>query len=596
MRITSMIIHNLMESAIEQYQKGELQNSERLFKNILAIQPNDINALNFLGVISFQCQNYDSAIEYIQKVTEIAPNDPLNFFAYNIMGESFLKKGQLDDAINNYQKALELNPSSAEVYHSLGNAFRDKQNYTKALACYQKVTEIDPNNSLVYNNLAVVLKDIGRVNEAEKCLRHAIEKDPTCPVYYGNLLFLRNFNSQYDAQSIFYEHLQFAKRFIQPQSSLMSPYTNTRIINRRLKIGYVSPDFKFHSVAFFIEPVLNMHHRERFEIFCYSDFPFPDQVTRRIQQYTTHWRNIVGMPDEDLYDLIRKDEIDILVDLAGHASSIRMIFFARKPAPIQVSWIGYPATTGLSTMDYKLVDIYTDPPGMTERFYTEKLLRLPGSFLCYLPPSDSPEVDSLPSMKTGYVTFGSFNAFAKLSPEVLTLWITILKAVPKSHLLIKTKSFSDKEVCDHIIGFFNHEGIDSERIELINWVPSTREHLEKYNKIDIGLDSFPYNGTTTTCEAMWMGVPVITLAGKTHASRVGVSLLSNIGLPKLIAKSYDEYREIAVNLAIDTERLQKLHKKLRLMMKNSPLTNAKQFTLNLETCYREMWETWCNSV
>jgi protein O-GlcNAc transferase len=592
-----MDIDNLIELAIEHYHKGDLQNSERLFKEILVMHPDDIDALNYLGVISFQSENYDKAIEYIQKALKIAPNDPLNFFALNVIGNSFLKRGETDNAIINYQKALEINPDSAEVYFSLGNIFREKQDFNNAIACYQKVIEIDPTNSLVYNNLAVALKEIGKINEAEHCLRQAIEKAPSCQVYYSNLLFLRNFNSQYDAQSIFYEHLQFAKRFKQPQSSVIVRHANRRIINRRLKIGYVSPDFKFHSVAFFIEPVLSMHDREHFEIFCYSDFPFPDQVTRRIQRNTDQWRNIVGISDEELYDLIRRDEIDILVDLAGHAGSIRMLFFARKPAPIQVSWIGYPATTGLSTIDYKLVDKYTDPPGMTEQFYTEKLMRLPESFLCYLPPSDSPEIiDSPPSLRTGHVTFGSFNAFAKLSPEVLTVWIKILKAVPNANLIMKGKSFSDRTVREEIIDFFNHKEIDNKRIELIHWLPSTREHLEQYNKIDIALDSFPYNGTTTTCEAMWMGVPVITLAGTTHASRVGVSLLSNVGLPEVIAKTYDEYRDIAVNLAADTERLQLLHKKIRLNMMNSPLTDAKQFTLNLEKCYQTMWETWCKSV
>ncbi|MCG7851794.1 MAG: tetratricopeptide repeat protein, partial [Methanosarcinaceae archaeon] len=458
-----------------------------------------------------------------------------------------------------------------------------------------KVTDIDPQNSLVYNNLAVVLKDIGKLNEAENCLRQAIEKDPSCHVYYTNLLFLRNYNPQHDAKSIFYEHLQFAKRYAEPLSTSIIPHLNRRIITRRLRIGYVSPDFKFHSVAFFIEPILTEHNRESFEIFCYSDWPSPDQVTRRIQEHVEHWRDIIGMPDKDVHDLIRKDEIDILVDLAGHASNIRMLLFARKPAPIQVSWIGYPATTGLPTVDYKIVDNYTDPLGMTEQFYTEKLLRMPHSFLCYLPERDSPEVSPLPALSARNITFGSFNAFAKLSPDVFTLWTSILQATPNSRLIIKTQNLSDSMLRDQVIDKFRKKGIDQNRIELLSWALSTREHLKTYDKVDIGLDTLPYNGTTTTCEAMWMGVPVVTLAGNTHVSRVGVSLLSNIGLQEFIAHTNKEYVDIAVNLSNDLERLQSLRKRLRDIMKESSLCDVKRFTLNLEMCYRQMWEKWCKS-
>ncbi len=588
-----MDINKISELAATYFEKGDLQQSEHLFKEILSFQPDNSIVLHYLGVIRYQLQDFDRAIEYLTKALGIESTDPLNFFSHNIMGDCFHKQGKTDEAIMHYQRALEINPASAEVCYSLGNIFRDKQCFDDAIFYYRKAIEIEPGNSLVYNNLAILLKDTGALNAAEDCLRKAIEKDPSCFVYYSNLLFLRNCNSKYDAQGILNEHLQFGEIFAEPLSSSIVRQGSRHVKNNRLRIGYVSPDFKFHSVAFFIEPILAEHNREHFEIFCYSDWPFPDKVTKRIQEHVRQWRNIAGMADKDVYNLIRKDEIDILVDLAGHASSIRILLFARKPAPVQVSWIGYPATTGLSTMDYKIVDNYTDPQGMTDQYYTEKLIRMPESFLCYLPDKDSPAVGDLPALLSGRITFGSFNNLAKVSPEVIETWTKILKSIPGCCLIMKAKSLSDRSTRDYVMGLFTQRGIESERIELLSWKQSVRGHLDIYNRIDIGLDTFPYNGTTTTCEAIWMGVPVIALAGNTHASRVGVSLLSNAGIPELIAKTYEEYIEIAINLAADIERLKALRGNLRSMMANSSLTDAKRFVVNLENSYRTMWEDWC---
>jgi predicted O-linked N-acetylglucosamine transferase (SPINDLY family) len=246
-------------------------------------------------------------------------------------------------------------------------------------------------------------------------------------------------------------------------------------------------------------------------------------------------------------------------------------------------------------MDYKIVDSYTDPPGLTDRFYTEKLIRVPGCYLCYLPDRESPEVGPLPAISTGHITFGSFNNFTKVTPDMMGLWSDIVKAIPGSRLVMKAKSLSDKSTCGYVIDMFKQKGIPAERIELLGWEPSSKGHLETYNRIDIALDTFPYHGTTTTCEALWMGIPVITLAGTTHASRVGVSLLSNVGLPELVATTPEEYVVKAVDLARDLEKLQTLRKCLRVMMAHSPLTDAKKFTENLEQCYRKVWKRWCLS-
>jgi predicted O-linked N-acetylglucosamine transferase (SPINDLY family) len=284
------------------------------------------------------------------------------------------------------------------------------------------------------------------------------------------------------------------------------------------------------------------------------------------------------------------------VDLAGHTGYNRMLLFARRPAPVQVSWLGYPNTTGLSTIGYRIVDDYTDPPGLTDPFCTEKLIRMPESFLCYRPDKDSPAAGELPASKSGRVTFGSFNVLPKVSGKTFALWAALLRAIPESCLIMKTRSFSDRTACNVALEMFASYGISPERIELVSYKPSFKEHLEMYNQIDVALDTFPYNGTTTTFEAIWMGIPVITLAGDTHASRVGVSILSNIGLPELIARSQDEYVAIALNLVNDLRRLQTLRDSLREMMVKSPLTDARRFTGNLENCYRSIWEKWCKSA
>jgi predicted O-linked N-acetylglucosamine transferase (SPINDLY family) len=314
-----------------------------------------------------------------------------------------------------------------------------------------------------------------------------------------------------------------------------------------------------------------------------------------MRHYADHWRNISGMSDEKAVESIGEDGIDILVDLAGHTANNRLLLFARKPAPVQVSCIGYLATTGLSAIDYRIADRYTDPPGLTGKYYTEKLVRLPDSFLCYLPDRESPEIGTLPALTAGHISFGSFNKLAKVSPEVISTWSEILKAVPESRLIMKAFSFFDRMTREHTINRFAQNGIGPERIILLSWDPSPK-HLQSYNLVDIGLDTFPFNGAATTCEALWMGVPVITIEGAAYHSRAGISLLSNAGLADFIAKTYDEYIQIAVNAANDIKKLQSLRQRLRDMMAHSPLTDAKRFTANLEKCYRTMWKRWCKSA
>ena len=370
-------------------------------------------------------------------------------------------------------------------------------------------------------------------------------------------------------------------------------HSNEKLPERRLRVGYVSPNFHQHSVAYFIEAVIASHDRSAYEIICYSDVARPDSVTDRIKSLTGSWRDILGMSHEQAAGLIRSDQIDILVDLAGHTAGNRMLLFARKPAPVQVTYLGYPSTTGLTTMDYRITDRFADPPGQTDHLHTEELVHLPQGFLCYKPPGQTPDVADLPFIASGGITFGSFNHLAKITPEVVRLWSNILNSLPDAQIILKAKPLFDMGTQQLLREMFVQNGVSPARLTLTGHAQSMSEHLELYHRIDIGLDTFPYNGTTTTCEAMWMGVPVVTLAGETHASRVGASILSNVGLPELIAGSPEEYLKKGVQLANDLERLQGMRANLRPMMERSPLMDANGFTRSLEAAYRQMWHRWC---
>jgi protein O-GlcNAc transferase len=320
-----------------------------------------------------------------------------------------------------------------------------------------------------------------------------------------------------------------------------------------------------------------------------------DWMTERLRACADGWQNVVGWTDERVADKIREDKIDILVDLAGHTAGNRLRVFARKPAPVQVSYLGYPGSTGLSEMDYRLTDSFADPPGKTESLHSEKLWRLPVCNWCFSGFDDSPAVGPLPA-EAGSICFGTFNNFAKASPAVMDLWAAILTAMPSSRLIIKSQGLGERGVSERIHQLFESRGVQADRLEIRGHEPNPVSHLDAYNQMDIALDTFPYHGTTTTCEALWMGVPVITLAGQTHVSRVGVSLLNSVGLPELIAQSPEEYVSIAIRLAKDLPRLAELHRTLRQRMQASPLMDAPRFAGDIEAAYRQMWQNWCATV
>jgi predicted O-linked N-acetylglucosamine transferase (SPINDLY family) len=348
-------------------------------------------------------------------------------------------------------------------------------------------------------------------------------------------------------------------------------------------------------VAHFTRKLIGAHDRDQVEVFGYANVIKPDEITSEFRAQADHWLSIVGMKDEDVVDRIREERIDILVDLAGHTADNRLLVFAHKPAPIQVTWLGYPGTTGLACMDYRLTDAVADPPDVADRWYSEKLFRLPHGFLCYQTDEPHPAVAVCPGLEQGHITYGSFNNLPKITPDVVRIWSRILNASTDSRLILKAKAFAHEKIRARYLQAFHEQGISPERLDLLGLIPGRGNHLATYSRIDIGLDPFPYNGTTTTCEALWMGVPVIGLLGDRHAGRVGASILHHVGLPELVAASEDDYVERACSLAADRQRLGMLRETLRPMMRASRLMDTGQFTQSLENAYREMWMDWCGS-
>jgi protein O-GlcNAc transferase len=586
-----MDIEKELQTAFDQAQQGNMKQAADTYGKILAVQPDNFVIYNKLANVLQDMRNLDGAIACYKKAIELNPHFAE---AYYNLGDAYYEQGLVGEAIKCYQLAIRIRPAFADAYNNLGLALKEQKKLHEAAENFRKALQINRNSFRALSNLGNVLSEQGNLDESETCYRAALGINPQLPLVYSNLLLCMDYNSSYDAKTIFQEHLRFAERYEKPLSSTIH-HINDRNPSRRIRIGYVSPDFNKHAVAYFIEPVLKLHSHKEFEIFCYSDVMASDEVTIRIQALTDQWRNIVGISDETAAAIIRNDKIDILVDLAGHTANNRMLVLARKPAPVQVTWLGYPATTGLSAIDYKIVDCYTDQPGKTDRYYSESLIRLPETLLCYLPDKKSAAVGELPLLQTGNITFGSCNKLNKISPEVFKMWANILQTIPNSRLLMKAQTLSDKPIQQYITDKFTQQGISEKRIKLFPWTLTTREHLTIYNKIDIGLDAFPYHGTTTTCEALWMGVPVITLEGEAYASRGGVSLLSNVGHRELIAQTADEYVELAVGLANDMTRLQSIRQSLRGEMARSPLCDAERFILHLENCYREMWKSWCDA-
>jgi len=505
--------------------------------------------------------------------------------------------GRLPAAEAALRAALELAPDLPQANTNLGNLLTRAGRLEEAEPFLRRAARLQPALWRAQFNLATLLQRRGRLDEARRAVDNALALAPDAIEAHQLRLLLALYAGDVDDAELFALHRQAAAAIGRQSRSAPQHYSNVVDPERDLRIGYVSPDLRFHSVSYFIEGVLAAHDRSQVELFCYSDAERPDEVTARLRGLADHWRDTRKSSNEEMAAQIQADRIDVLVDLAGHTRDNRMGLFARKPAPLQATWIGYPATTGLDTIDFRFTDAFADPPGAGEALHSETLVRLEPCFLAYRPPPEAPEPGDCPALRGDGPVFGSFNNIAKLSPDTVETWASLLQAVPEARLLLKSSGVADPQSFAWFNDILSGKGVAAERVEFLPYAASVPDHLALYRRIDVALDTFPYNGTTTTCEALLMGVPVIGLAGSPgrHAARVGVSLLHAVGLDEFVAADRADYIARAAALVRDRQHVGRLRASLRPRLLASPLCDAPALTRQVEAAYRQFWRQWCRS-
>ncbi len=644
-------VETLVAQGVEHHRRGALEAAAGYYRSALEKSPDHAGANHWLGLVELQCGRPAVAEAPLRRAVAGDPDKALHhaslgealrgagkveeavavltlasrrFFdspwIWQNLGMALADAKRLGEACEAFAKATPSRLSSAHL-HRWGQSLAQMERYPEAIPLLRQAQAMDPENGRMQSDLGHALYECGGVEEAMRWYESAVKRIPEfaplryemariaslhfnqvdqavvhlrtiagredgLEAYASKLLLMLHYRVA-DPAAIFNEHAAWGKA----RDRAAVPPPHAPLDGRRLRVGYVSADFKQHPVACFFEALARHHDKAAVEIFCYSNFPAKeaDDTTRRIRSQADHWREIEGVEDSLAADLIRKDQLDILVDLGGHAGG-RLGVFARKPAPIQVTAIGYPDTTGLPAMDYRLVDAKTDPPEVADAYASEQLVRLPVSFLCYTPPVEVPLPGAIPLDRNGFVTFGSFNGLIKLSPEWFAMVAAVLKAVPKSQLLVKCDAFNNAEKAHPLLmKSLAPHGIEAGRLRVLTKVKEMAGHLAQYGEVDIALDAFPYHGTTTTCDALWMGVPVVSLAGSIHTSRVGASLLESAGLGDLVAQTQDEFVHKAAQLAQDAPRLRALRAGLRAQMK--PLTDGAAYAKRVEDAYRDMVQT-----
>ncbi len=610
--------HNNLSSAL--YRCGQLEEAIAAGRRALALEPDSTMACNNLGCALTAARQLPEAVDLLRRAIALRPDfaeawynlastlkeqgkyseaaaacrralalRPERVEAHVNLGNILQAAGQQEEAIVCYRRALELRPNDVEALSNLGNALRSSLQIDAAIAAFRKCIILRPDFHVAYCNLGNALKDSGRIDEAIQCFRRAVEICPSDVLSHSNLAYSVYYHPDYDSAAILAENrrwseLQTARLHVGSQA-----HGNDADPERRLRIGYVGADFREHCQSLFTIPLLSHHDHDQFEIYCYANVPRPDRFTERVRKCTDCWRDTVGSSDEDVARQVRSDGIDILVDLTMHMSNGRPLVMARMPAPVQVAYLAYPGTTGLSAIDYRLTDPYLDPPGETDDDSVEQSVRLPETFWCYDPLAEQPVPNSLPANRRGRITFGCLNNFCKVSDGALAMWSRVLHSVNNSRLVLLSPSGEHRE---SVRNRFRDAAIDPDRIEFVEHRPRSK-YLDLYHEIDMTLDTLPYNGHTTSLDSLWMGVPVVTCVGRTVVGRAGYSQLSNLGLSDLVAWNVDQFVSIASRLAGDFHRLSELRATLRGRMERSPLMDAERFTRHIESAYRFLWRQWC---
>jgi predicted O-linked N-acetylglucosamine transferase (SPINDLY family) len=616
-------LHNLANLL---HHANRLEEAVSAYQATLALQPNWAEALQNLGTTLQKMKRSAEAEVHLRRAIVLKPEMP---DAHNNLGTIYSSRNQVDEAIAEFELCLKYNRDFAPALSNLGAALRLRRRHPEAIAALKRAVELQPNMAEGHNNLGITLKEVFRLEEAIEAFKKALairpdlmdawnnlgnaykdggkvpeaaaaysrslsirNSDPrafidaTYPGVHSNLVYTLEFHPDYDDESLLREQRRFNELYALPLKSKIRPFEHDRNPDRRLRIGYVSPYFYKQAESFFVLPLLEHHDHQNFEIHCYSSVIRPDPTTDQTRQCADGWHDVRTLNDEELAQKLRADRIDVLVDLAMHMAHNRLLTFARKPSPVQVCWLAYPGGTGLDTMDYRLTDRFLNPPDQPMPAYTEESIYLPDIWCCYAPLE---EIEVQVIRKEGPITFGSINNPCKLNEALLELWSKVLHAVPGARLLLQAIS---EEHRDELRRSFQKLEIQADRLIFTQRAKRT-EYLHLYDQIDIALDPLPYNGITTTCDALWMGVPVVTLVGKTAAGRAGHGLLSQVGLEELVARDEESFVKLAAGLAGDAARLAELRRTLRERMRTSPLTDGKRFARNMETAYRQMWRRWC---
>ena len=534
----------------------------------------------------------EAACEY-QQALRIEPD---RSDTHNDLALIWCAMGRLDEAVASLTRAIQLNPDHVQAYSNLSLVLRDLGRSDEAVASCSRALRVKPDNAIVHNNLGLALEDEGLLDQAVESYRKAIQLDPGNAAIHSNLLLALNYSPTTGPAKLFQEHLCWARAHA-TIAAPPQPHTNEPDPDRRLRLAYVSPDFRSHPAVYFLEPLLANHDRLRFEIVGYGNVRNPDQVTTRLRSRCDAFVNVWPMTDQQLAQKVRDDRIDILVDLAGHTANNRLTMFAHKPAPVQIAYLGYQNTTGLEAMDYRITDDVTDPPEDDENdrspFCTERLLRLKCGFLCFNPSPDAPDVSPLPAQRNGHITFLASHRLVKVNDRVLDLWCGVLKATPTSRLILAPRSVSPASM-QRITRKLIDRGLDQARFEFQHRHVTGRQYLSVFDEVDLMLDALPTSAGTTACEALWMGVPLITLQGDRYAGRMAASILTRVGFEQFIARTPEQYIDLAVRWSSRPADLGELRAGMRQRLRQSTLCDTAGFVAELEAAYHSAWCGWCS--
>ena len=567
---------------------GRDEEAAQALRSALDLEPRSVDALRNLGMVLRAQKRAAEAVEVYRAALALQPKDHATL---SNLGNALLDLSDSEQAAACFREAVALSPVYADAYHNWGLLHLRTGEFQLASEKFRAALAIDPRLGESEKGLASALHDLGYIDEAIAAARRAVSLRPHDRDVHSQLLFSLLHSPDTGVREVFEEHREWARRHASgPLRS--ARHENSAEPERRLRIGYVSGDFRHHSVSQFLEPVLARHDRSGFEIFCYHNLAHRDETTERLHRSAAHWRDIATLEDGTVADVVRADRIDVLVDLSGHTRFNRLPVFARKPAPVQATWLGCPGTTGLDSIDYRITDARASPVGTFDALHTERLVRLPHSQWCYQPPAECPAVAPPPSGAGGASTLGAFSSLAKIGPRVIALWCRLLERLVDARLLIVGLGLEAMQ--EQYRARFAAAGVAPERIELRGF-QSFGDYLAMHGAVDLMLDTFPYTGGTTTCHALWMGVPVVSLTGNSTSSRGGASLLAAVGLEALVADTHDEYLDKACALARDQGRLSALRAGMRDRMSGSPLMDIERFTRDLEGAYRGMWLKWCSA-